>query len=360
MGQERLRILYIDDDPGLRRLVQRELERQGCEVHTEPDGESGIARLKDEPFDAVALDHLMPGMDGLETLEHIRKTIAHVPVVFVTAAAESRIAVAALKAGAADYVVKDIEGHFIVLIKVAVESAIAAEEMRLAKEAAEKEVREARDRFEALASERAVLLREVNHRVSNSLQLIASMLQIQAANSDSEEMRETLKNAVARVLAVAEVHKRLYTSDGVESVSVDQYLSELIEDLRRSAEDEGLSQLSFEADSLQLDPDRAVALGVIVNELMINAWKYAYPDSSGPIRIGLKRDSDNTVVLSVEDDGVGSDNDMGRHSTGLGQKIVTAMAQKLGAEIQHAPKDRGTRILVSFQERDAANKSAAA
>jgi len=360
MGQERLRILYIDDDPGLRRLVQRELERQGCEVHTEPDGESGLARLQEQSFDAVALDHLMPGMDGLETLQQIRQRISHVPVVFVTAAAESRIAVAALKAGAADYVVKDIEGHFIVLIKVAVESAIAAEDMRRAKEAAEQQVREARDRFEALASERAVLLREVNHRVSNSLQLIASMLQIQAANSGSDETREALKTAVARVLAVAEVHKRLYTSDGVESVSVDQYLSELINDLRRSAEDHGLSQLSFEADQLQLDPDRAVALGVIVNELMINAWKYAYPDSSGPIRVALKRGQDSEVVLSVEDDGVGTDNDMGRNSTGLGRKIVTAMAQKLGAKVEHAPKEQGTRILVSFQERNAAKNSAAA
>ncbi|XSG81298.1 MAG: sensor histidine kinase [Methyloligella sp. ZOD6] len=359
MGKERLRILYIDDDPGLRRLVQRELERQGCEVHTEPDGESGIARLKEQSFDAVALDHLMPGMDGLETLERIRKDLSHVPVVFVTAAAESRIAVAALKAGAADYVVKDVEGHFIVLIKVAVESAIAGEEMRLAKEAAEKEVREARDRFKALAAERAVLLREVNHRVSNSLQLIASMLQIQAVHSNSDETRETLKNAVARVLAVAEVHKRLYTSDGVESVAVDQYLSELVEDLRRSSEDEGLSQLSFEADPLHLDPDRAVAIGVILNELIINAWKYAYPDGSGPIRIGLKRSADGKVVLSVEDDGVGSATDMSRNSTGLGQKIVTAMAQKLGAELQHAPKERGTRILVVFQERSAADRSAA-
>ncbi|MFD0986679.1 sensor histidine kinase [Methyloligella solikamskensis] len=360
MDQERLRILYIDDDPGLRRLVQRELERQGCEVHTEPDGESGLERLKQTSFDAVALDHLMPGMDGLETLERIRQTVSHVPVVFVTAAAESRIAVAALKAGAADYVVKDVEGHFIVLIKVAVESAIEAAAMRLAKEAAEKEVREARDRFEALASERAVLLREVNHRVANSLQLIASMLQIQAANTNSDETRETLKNAVARVLAVAEVHKRLYTSDGVESVSVDQYLSELVEDLRRSAEDEGLSQLSFDADPLQLDPDRAVSLGIIVNELIINAWKYAYPDSSGPIRIGLKRSADGKIVLSVEDDGVGSNIDTGRTSTGLGQKIVTAMAQKLGADVEHADKDQGTKILVSFQEREAEKKSAAA
>ncbi|ODA66945.1 Transcriptional regulatory protein AfsQ1 [Methyloligella halotolerans] len=360
MGEERLRILYIDDDPGLRRLVQRELERQGCEVHTEPDGESGIAKLKEHSFDAVALDHLMPGMDGLETLEHIRSTISHLPVVFVTAAAESRIAVAALKAGAADYVVKDVEGHFIVLIKVAVESAIAAHAMRQAKEAAEQEVREARDRFEALASERAVLLREVNHRVSNSLQLIASMLQIQAANSDSEETRETLKNAVARVLAVAEVHKRLYTSEGVESVAVDQYLRELVEDLRRSAEDEGLSQLSFQAAPLYLDPDRAVALGVIVNELIINAWKYAYPDSNGPIRIGLSRTPDGLIVLSVEDDGVGWSGETPQTSTGLGQKIVRAMAQKLGASVEYAPKDRGTRVLVSFQERDAHDTSAAA
>ena len=349
MQNDRLRILYIDDDPGLRRLVQRELSRMDCDCETAEDGESGLARLAHEDFHAIALDQTMPGLDGLQTLAHIRQRPTPPPVVFVTASQDSSIAVAALKAGAADYVVKDVEGHFITLLKVAVQNALNAERLRIAKEQAEAEMREARDRFEALAIERAVLLREVNHRVGNSLQLIASMLQMQSGTAVSGETKSALLSAMTRVLAVAEVHRRLYTSDDVKSVSLDQYLTALVEDIRRSSGDEGISQLTIEAEPLALHPDRAVAIGVIVNELVLNALKYAYPQSTGPIRVGLARVNGKNAVLSVEDDGIGIRPNATPHSTGLGQRIVSAMALKLGAEVTQQPGASGTKVMVSFE-----------
>ncbi|MEG6510182.1 histidine kinase dimerization/phosphoacceptor domain -containing protein [Methyloligella sp. 2.7D] len=359
MSQTLRRILYIDGDDAVRALVQRELARQGCEVHAEADGDAALLTLASRDFDAVALDHLDRGMDGLQVLERIRQTDKALPVIFVTAAAESRLAVAVLKAGATDYVVKDGEGHFIVLIKAAVENALA-EQAKDCTGPGDDDLRAARDRFEALAAERALLLREVNHRVSNSLQLIASMLQIQANASGSEETRKALSNAMSRVLAVAEVHKRLYTSDTVEAVALDQYLDALIDDLRRSSDDMGLEQLQLAADAVSLDPDRAVALGVIVNELVINAWKYAYPGGSGPIRIGLRRDGAGRVRLAVEDDGVGMTREEMQRSSGLGQKIVGAMIQKLEADLQYEPKAQGTRAVVSFFEHEAEAEQPAA
>ncbi len=344
-----LRVLYIDDDTALRRLVQRELERKGCQCEVAPDGESGLARLAQGSIDVVALDQIMPGLDGLETLARIKTVIdSPPPVVFVTASPESRIAVAAMKAGAADYVVKDVEGNFVVLLMVAIDNAVRAERLRHAKEAAEAEVRAARDRFEALAIERAILLREVNHRVGNSLQLIVSLLQIQANASVIEDCKIALAVAITRVVAVAEVHKRLYTSEDVQSVAVDQYLTALVDDLRRTSERGGLSQITLRADSLDLDPDRAVAIGVIVTELVMNALKYAYPNASGPIRIGLQRVNRERVVLSVEDDGIGLNGASPSDSTGLGQKIVHAMAVKLGAEVTQAAVTSGTKVVIAF------------
>ena len=359
MPNERLRILYVDDDAGLRRLVQRELQHLECDCELAPDGESGLARLEQGGIDAVALDQTMPGLDGLQTLERIKAREVPPPVVFVTASQDSRIAVAALKAGAADYVVKDIDGHFITLLKVAVENALAAQRLRLAKEEAETEVRESRDRFEALATERAVLLREVNHRVGNSLQLIASMLQLQSGTAVSGETKSALLGAMSRVLAVAEVHKRLYTSEDVQSVSLDQYLTALVEDLRRSSAAEGLSQLTIEAEPLALHPDRAIAIGVIVNELVLNALKYAYPNSTGPIRVGLARVNGRHAVLSVEDDGIGIRPNATPSSTGLGQRIVNAMAHKLGAEVSQPTDAAGTKVVISFELVEAETSDAA-
>jgi two-component sensor histidine kinase len=151
------------------------------------------------------------------------------------------------------------------------------------------------------------------------------------------------------VMAVAQVHWRLYTSEDVKTVAIDQYLNALIEDLRSSTEDDALAQLSLAADPVETDPDRAGAIGVIVNELVINALKYAYPSGKGPIRVGLRAQAEGgNAVISVEDDGVGFADSAPIGSTGLGQRIVKAMADKLGARISHDSLHRGTRIEIAF------------
>ena len=343
------KVLYIDDDEGLRRLVQRNLEREGIAVVCAADGETGLdilAGVRD--FDVVAVDLYMPGLSGIEVTEHINKIPDHPPVILVTGAQDSRMAVAALKAGAFDYVLKDVQGEFIYLLNASFHAAADAMRTRRAKEAAEAEVRTARDRFEALAAERALLMREVNHRVGNSLQLIASLLTIQSNAADSTAVTEALTDAHGRVMAVAQVHRRLYTSDDVQSVRIDLYLEALVEDLRRSAGSTNLAQIVLTPEPLSATPDHAVALGMIVNELVTNAIKYAYRDGKGPIRVVLRKVADNRAALIVEDDGVGSKAHAGPHSTGLGQRIVRAMGEKLRAKIETDANHAGTRVIVTF------------
>lgn len=339
-------VLYIDDDEGLRNLVSRGLRREGIRVVTAADGESGLQALLLEEFDAIALDQNMPGLDGLQTLERIHRIPDHPPVIFVTGAQDSRLVVNALKAGAFDYVVKDAQAEFIPLLKATFQTAVDAMRLRRAKEAAESEVRAARDRFEALAAERAVLLQEVNHRIGNSLQLIAALLHMQGNATTSTDVKNALIDATSRVMAVAQVHRRLYTSENVKTVSIDQYLGALIDDLRLSSRT-GLTELSIVAAPLETDPDRAVAIGVIVNELVTNAIKYAYPDDKGPIRVLLTVQEDGCALLVVEDEGVGFSQSTST-GTGLGQKIVRAMVDKLDATIAQHSSPTGTRNEVVF------------
>jgi DNA-binding response OmpR family regulator len=117
-------LLYIDDDAALARLVDRGLTRLGFKVVHAASGQHGLDRLEQGGIDVVALDQFMPGLDGLETLERILAIPDAPPVVFVTAAQDSSIAVTALKAGAADYLVKDMLGDFIPLLQVAVNGAL--------------------------------------------------------------------------------------------------------------------------------------------------------------------------------------------------------------------------------------------
>jgi two-component sensor histidine kinase len=358
MTQTMPTLLYIDDDKALARLVDRGLTRRGLKVVHAETGAHGLDRIQEGGIDVVALDQYMPGLDGLETLERIMAIPDAPPVVFVTASQDSSIAVTALKAGAADYLVKDTRGDFIPLLQVAVESALRQARLQKARDEAEAEVHASRDRYAALAAEREVLLREVNHRVGNSLQIIASLLHLQANSATQDDVKAALTNAMGRVAAVAQVHRRLYTSHDLKSVLLNQYLDALLEDLRRSAAGNKMSRLTLKAEQIEIDPDRAVAIGIIVNELVMNAVKYAYPDSAGPIHVDLNSQGED-ILLSISDDGVGLNGKSDPRSTGMGQRIVSAMASKLEATVERDPDHAGTRIMVRFPRTKTPPKSSA-
>ena len=338
------RLLYIDDDAALRRLVQRNLTRQGYEVVLADGGAEGLDLLRRERFDAIALDHFMPGKEGLEVLAEIRPIPDHPPVVYVSGSDEGRIAIAALKAGAADYVIKDVGGVFIELLVNAIDGAVEQDRLRRQKIEAEREMREARERAEAL-------LREVNHRVANSLALVGSFvfLQQKTLGADNAEARSALADVQVRIGAIAQIHRRLYTSDDVNVIDMDAYLEGLVEELA-TAMSAQITQhpILLDAEPVQMATDRAVSLGVIVTELVTNACKYAYPQGEpGEIRVMLRHVGD-ALSLVVEDDGVGIKAGQQPKGTGLGTRIVRTMVASLKASQSDDPSHRGTRVVMSI------------
>lgn len=331
------RILYIDDDEGLRRLVQRALERRGYQVTLAPDGESGLRTAEDGGFDLVAVDHYMPGLDGLQTLERLRALPQSPPVIYVTGSEESRVAVAALKAGAIDYVVKALGEDFFDLLARAIEAALVQVSLRAEKEAAEAQLRDSNARLQAM-------LHEVNHRVSNSLQLVSAFVHMQARVASGEGEKAALADTQRRIAAIAQVHRRLYTSDSVTSVDMAEYLGALVEELEETwSTPEAPRALLLQADPVRLGTDKAVAVGVIVNELVSNACKYAYPPQvAGEVRVALRRDGDD-FLLQVEDDGCGMPEDGTPKGTGLGSRLIGAMANTLRAVISYEGDGPGVR-----------------
>lgn len=338
-GPKRIRLLYIDDDAALGRLVQKTLGRQKIEVTHAAGGDAGMARLKAGGFDAVALDHFMPDRDGLEVLEEIQSLPDAPPVIYVTGANEGRIAVAAMKAGAADYVIKDVGGVFMDLLGNAVEQALEARDLRRAREEAEGEMRAARERAE-------MLLSEVNHRVANSLQLVGSMVAMQQREVDDPAARAALAETQGRIAAIAQIHRRLYTSADVTSVEMDSYLAGLAAELEAAMSASGRDhRLVLRVAPVRVPTDRAVSIGVVVTELVTNAYKYAYPEGvSGEIRVSLEGDSE--MQLAVEDDGAGMGG--GAKGSGLGMRVVRAMLDALKATLDVDPAHKGTRVVMRF------------
>ncbi|MEO5866660.1 MAG: response regulator [Sphingomonas sp.] len=332
------RVLYIDDDAGMRTLAARVLTRRGYHVSVAEGGAEGLALAAETPFDLIAVDHYMPGMDGLETLKRLRALPEQPPVVYVTGSEEGRIAVAALKAGAADYVVKSVGTDFFDLLASTFGQVLAHAKLGRDKLSAEAQLRDSNTRLEAL-------LAEVNHRVANSLQIVSAMVRMQAAALDDGAARAALEDTQRRIDAIGQVHRRLYTSDDVEQVDMREYLGALIDELGETWSTKAAPRrLRLDVEAIRLPTDRAVSLGVIVTELVSNACKYAYPAASGgEVRIGLRRDDAVHFTLAVEDDGVGMAVDAAPRGTGVGTKLIRAMAQSLQAAIEYDVQHRGVR-----------------
>lgn len=331
------RILYVDDDAAFVRLAQKALGRSGYEVVHADNIDSGLEVLGRGDIDIVVLDHYLQTTTGTEFLKVLRENGITVPVVYVTGSSEAKIAIDALKAGAADYVIKTVGDEFMPLLESAVSQAIATAELRRDRERADMEILRGKERAE-------VLLAEVNHRVGNSLALVVALIRLQISSIDNEEVKHALTEAQARITAIGGMHRSLYSSDDVRQVEMDKYLSSLMSELRSSLEHRKLS-ISLDVQDIRLSSDQAVSVGMIVTELVTNAYKYAYPDGDGgSIRVSFRHSEKGKAVLAVEDDGIGWQQSDKPKGTGLGTRIVKAMAASLGTSINYAPRDNGTRV----------------
>jgi two-component sensor histidine kinase len=349
-------ILYIDDDEGLCRLVQNEMRRHGVEITVAGSGRDGLEKAATGAFDVIGLDHFMPGENGLEVLEALKQLPNDPLVIYVTGSDDINVAVAALKSGAGDFVIKDVQGHFLTLLRKSIVTAINQIQLKRGQQLAEAEIRAANVRLERLAAKQAILLREMNHRIGNSLQLITSMIRLQASSTHDSDARDVLRQAAERVIAVAQVHQRLYTSDDVRYVEMRPYLTQLFDELQTAAAERGCN-LTLEVEERRLTTDQAISVGIMVSELVTNALKYAYPDTGGPIRVRLKTIADGRCELVVEDNGVGSSNGDDVKGTGVGRRIVDAMAKSLGATRTTDPGHAGTRSVIQFTPSEAQDEA---
>jgi two-component sensor histidine kinase len=195
-------------------------------------------------------------------------------------------------------------------------------------------------KLQAALDRHQVLLREVNHRVKNSLQVVSSMLQLQAHAVGDQDLSERLTEAASRVNAVGRAYERLaYTAD-YENIDLIEYLRQIINDLEPTV---APCKIQFDApEAIQFAADRAILIGLIINELVSNAGKYAYPDRAGGsiwVRVSLQTNKE-AIMISVRDEGVGLPLGFDpAASKRLGTRLVNALSKQLGGELtrQSAP-----------------------
>lgn len=197
----------------------------------------------------------------------------------------------------------------------------------------------------AMARERAeVLLAEVNHRVANSLQLVGVLVRMQTNSVTDGAAKDALRETQSRINAISLIHKSLYTSGDVTSVALNDYLGAMLSNLETAMKKDGhTAMLKFHLEPISLPTDASVSLGVAVQELVTNAFKYAYPaDRPGEVRVRLKRLGEDKAELTVEDDGVGIEPNAKHAGTGLGSKIIRTMAATLQTQVEYINRAPGT------------------
>ncbi|MEP0507758.1 MAG: histidine kinase dimerization/phosphoacceptor domain -containing protein, partial [Aurantimonas coralicida] len=193
-----------------------------------------------------------------------------------------------------------------------------------------------------LLQQKGFLLREVNHRVQNSLQLVAAFLRMQARDLDDVGTKSQLSEAQRRLNAVALVHRRLYSGESVEIVDLSRYIRDLWTDLASSMDGAWAERARLDLAPVQIAADRAVHVGLIMTELVINTQKYAYDGKAGPLAIRLDQHL-GRFRLAVSDRGAGKSRD----HQGFGSKMMRAMVDQIEGTLEEAGNRPGLVTTVS-------------
>ncbi len=351
--QRNTRVLYVDDEQALLTVFGLLLRKEGVDVHTLQDP-TRIGEMLDEhgPFAIVLSDQRMPGMDGVKVLEAVAHRHPSTVRVMVTGFVDHADTTRAINvAGIASYIAKpwnDKELRRLIRDSVdkfnlTEEKAHVARQLQSSHEslatillqAANGNVDERRDAADHVASlvrEKELMLKEIHHRVKNNLQIISSVLNLQAMAITSAAVRAPFSRATGRIRSMAMVHEALYRSDNLGNIDFLSYLENQVREIAAIFVMDHV-QCSVSGDKVALGIDLAVPLGMIAHELITNAFMHGFwGREKGTITVGLRRIPTGGIQLTVEDNGVG------RKGTkpapgGVGLLLVSALVEDLGATL---------------------------
>ena len=201
--------------------------------------------------------------------------------------------------------------------------------------------------LQAALEHQELLTREMSHRVKNSLTSVVGLLRVQARSAQSEDVKNALEDASARVATIAQVHDHLWRGSQIGFVDLEDFMSELCKKLKGSTE--GLS-LHCHADAMRLSADHAIPLGLLINELVTNAVKYAYPDGKGSVEVSA-REIEGNLHVEVSDQGIGLPDgfDIEQPRKSLGFKVINGLVRQLQGHITVVTNPtNGTRFLMDL------------
>jgi two-component sensor histidine kinase/CheY-like chemotaxis protein len=355
---EKVEILFFEDNPGDASLIEEMLKEFAdfpYELKNVATLNEGLSLLKELPFDLILTDLDLPDSDGIYTFLDIHATNSRIPIIIFTASGNDKIGLDAVKKGAQDYLVKgQLDGR---LLQRSIQYSI-----------------ERKKREKVLSNIEIARKKEIHHRIKNNLQVISSVLALQADKFKSKmevmssEVLDAFRESQDRVISMAFIHEELYKGEKLEYLDFSLYLEKLTQNLFKTYRFVNTNiSLSMDIENnLSLDMDTAIPLGMIVNELISNSLKHAFPDrDKGKIQIKFcrekkwefincieesKNENCNSIsfTLTVSDDGVGVPENLGIEDIeSLGLQLVSSLIDQLGGKFE-LKRNRGTEFTMRF------------
>lgn len=197
--------------------------------------------------------------------------------------------------------------------------------------------------------EKEFLLKEIHHRVKNNLGVVSSLLELQTAQIKDPKMKEIMAKSQNRVYSMSMIHQKLYQGKNLAFIEMKDYFKDLGNHILDSFGANNEVKMIYEMKKIELDVDTAIPLGLIVNELLTNAFKYAFPNKTkGIIRIGLVEINSQVYELKVIDNGVGQNELKLKQNIGFGTQLITLLTKQLDGVIEKI-NDNGTTIKITFK-----------
>ncbi|MDX2215888.1 MAG: response regulator [Oculatellaceae cyanobacterium bins.114] len=353
-------ILIADDNPANLQVLSDLLEQSGFRVFVAKNGSSACEKAILIKPDLILLDIRMPGIDGFRACEQLKKDdrTREIPIIFLSALDQVSDKITGFKVGGADYITKPFQKEE-VLARIQHQLSIQTASLQIKKLNSKLQ-----EQLEIQASyletirlalaEKDILLQEVHHRVKNNLQVVSSILKLQASCITDPVALNAFHDSQTRIDTIAMIHHLLYGTKSFAHIDFNIFLSQLCKALLEVYDKTNTVSIYIHADKFFLGIDKAIPCSLIINELLTNALKYAFKSQSkGEIVVSLSRSDEGLCHLTVEDDGIG----FPEHSvditnpTTLGLKLVKILTRQLQGELKFEVSPK-TRFQIMFNASD--------
>lgn len=355
---EPLHLLQVEDSASDAALIERILTKSGHTVDSQRVASASEMReaLRKGHWDVIIADYRLPDFGAPSALSVLHECGLDIPFIVISGAMGEEVAVAMMKAGAQDYLLKDNLAR----LGPAVDRELRDARTRRGRERAEEALRESEERAvsqkaalgrqSVLLAQRETLLREIHHRVKNNMQVMSSLLGLQSRTASHPDVSRMLVENQNRIQSMALLHEILYQSEDLAMVDFSKYIRRMMGHLFRSyGVDHCRIRLLAELDAVELELDDALPCALLISEVVSNSLKHAFPgDRPGEIRIALRYQPGAGVLLTMADDGVGIPGGVDwTRSRSLGLRLVRALSEQLHASLEIRSR-AGTEVKVSL------------